>query len=76
MHCADEDNSCIGAGLAKSCDRAAAQVQRRGGAREKNVGWRLDYVLASPMLDARVEEAVILNDIFGSDHCPVGIHLA
>lgn len=48
----------------------------RGGAREKNVGWRLDYVLASPVLDARVEEAVILNDIFGSDHCPVGIRLA
>ena len=48
----------------------------RGGAREKNVGWRLDYVLASPAIDANVEEAVILNYIFGSDHCPVGIHLA
>lgn len=47
----------------------------RAGAREKNVGWRIDYFLASTSLLPRVKNAYILNDIFGSDHCPVGIML-
>ncbi len=40
-------------------------------AREKNVGWRIDYFLASEELRDKIEEAVIHTDIFGSDHCPV-----
>lgn len=47
----------------------------RGGAREKNVGWRLDYSLVSAPLMPRLKEAVILNEVFGSDHCPVGVVL-
>lgn len=47
----------------------------RGGARERNVGWRIDYFLVSESIADRVEDAFILNDIFGSDHCPVGITL-
>lgn len=43
----------------------------RMGARAKNVGWRLDYFLASPPLADKIQNAEILNDIFGSDHCPV-----
>lgn len=43
----------------------------RGGAREKNVGWRLDYTLASARFMERVTGSEIRNDIFGSDHCPV-----
>ncbi len=43
----------------------------RAGARGKNVGWRIDYFLASTDLLDRIEESLILNDIFGSDHCPV-----
>jgi len=45
----------------------------RGGARDRNVGWRIDYFLVSESVQDRVEEAFILNDVFGSDHCPVGI---
>lgn len=45
----------------------------RGGAREKNVGWRIDYFLASEKLLPAVDDALIYNDIFGSDHCPVGV---
>lgn len=45
----------------------------RGGAREKNIGWRLDYFLVSEFLKDRVEEAFILNEVIGSDHCPVGL---
>ena len=45
----------------------------RAGAREKNVGWRIDYFLASQSFLSRISDAVIFNDIFGSDHCPVGI---
>ncbi len=45
----------------------------RGGAREKNVGWRIDYFLVSDKIKNVVKEALILNDIHGSDHCPVGI---
>lgn len=48
----------------------------RGGARDRNVGWRIDYFLVSESLASRVEEAFILNDVFGSDHCPVGIKLS
>jgi exodeoxyribonuclease-3 len=44
-----------------------------GGARENNVGWRIDYVLASPTAAKRVENAFIWPDVTGSDHCPVGV---
>ena len=47
----------------------------RMNARAKNVGWRLDYFLVSDGLMNKVEDAFILNDIFGSDHCPVGIDI-
>ncbi len=47
----------------------------RGGAREKNVGWRLDYMLASNRLVNKISDSFILNDVMGSDHCPVGIDL-
>jgi exodeoxyribonuclease-3 len=44
-----------------------------GGARENNVGWRIDYVLASPAAAQRVHNAFIWRDVLGSDHCPVGV---
>jgi len=44
-----------------------------GGAREKNVGWRIDYVLASPNAAKRVRDAFIWPQVKGSDHCPVGV---
>ena len=47
----------------------------RGGARAKNVGWRIDYFLASEKISDRIEEAFILNDVHGSDHCPVGVKI-
>lgn len=43
----------------------------RGGARARNVGWRIDYFLVSESIIDRVESAEILNDVMGSDHCPV-----
>ena len=45
-------------------------------ARERNVGWRIDYFFVSEDLQERVRDAFILNDVYGSDHCPVGIELA
>ncbi len=48
----------------------------RMGARERNIGWRIDYVLVSAALLPRVREAFILNEVEGSDHCPVGIVLS
>ena len=47
----------------------------RGGARDRNVGWRIDYFLVSESLKDRVKDAYILNDVMGSDHCPVGIEI-
>jgi exodeoxyribonuclease-3 len=44
-----------------------------GGARERNVGWRIDYVLASPAAAKRVTDAFIWPGVTGSDHCPVGV---
>jgi exodeoxyribonuclease-3 len=46
-----------------------------GGAREKNVGWRIDFVLASPAAMRFVRGAFIHPDVRGSDHCPTGIEL-
>lgn len=45
----------------------------RAGAREKNVGWRIDYFLASNTLLSQISDAFILNQVMGSDHCPVGV---
>ena len=44
-------------------------------AREKNIGWRIDYVVVSDRLFSRVRDSFILSEIPGSDHCPVGIEL-
>ena len=44
-------------------------------AREKDVGWRIDYFLVSRRLMERVSDALIYKDVMGSDHCPVGLLL-
>jgi exodeoxyribonuclease-3 len=46
-----------------------------GGARERNVGWRLDYFFVSPDLGPHIKLADIHNDVLGSDHCPVSLTL-
>ncbi len=43
----------------------------RTGARKKNVGWRIDYFLVSPGLADDIRNADILNEVMGSDHCPI-----
>lgn len=45
----------------------------RGGARDRNVGWRIDYFLVSEAMINKITHADILNDVMGSDHCPVEI---
>jgi len=47
----------------------------RAGARQKNVGWRIDYHLVNKDFLPQVKEAFILQDVMGSDHCPVGIRI-
>jgi exodeoxyribonuclease-3 len=46
-----------------------------GGARARNVGWRIDYFLISPALRPRLTRAFIRCETAGSDHCPVGIEI-
>jgi exodeoxyribonuclease-3 len=46
-----------------------------GGAREKNIGWRIDYVLASAAAARFCRDAFIWPHVTGSDHCPVGVDL-
>lgn len=46
-----------------------------GAARQKNIGWRIDYFCISPALRSRLKDAFIWPHILGSDHCPVGIIL-
>jgi exodeoxyribonuclease-3 len=45
----------------------------RAGARSKNIGWRIDYFLVSESFIPAIKDAFILEEITGSDHCPVGI---
>lgn len=44
-------------------------------ARDKNAGWRIDYFMVSECLKAALQDALIYKDIFGSDHCPIGLLL-
>lgn len=47
-----------------------------GGARERNVGWRIDYGMVSKDLAPLVKKANIHPDVFGSDHCPVSLEIS
>ncbi len=47
----------------------------RGGARANNVGWRIDYWCSSPALTQKLTSATIMDDVMGSDHCPVAIEI-
>lgn len=44
-------------------------------AREKNVGWRIDYFIVSSSIQDKIKESYIFSDVMGSDHCPVGLEL-
>lgn len=46
-----------------------------GRAREKNVGWRIDYFIVSKNIENKIKEASIYPEIMGSDHCPVGLDI-
>jgi exodeoxyribonuclease III len=48
---------------------------QRFGVRAKNIGWRIDYVLASPTAAKYVRRAFIDRHVMGSDHCPVGVDM-
>ena len=43
--------------------------------RQRNIGWRIDYFCVSEILKNKLEDAFILPEVMGSDHCPVGIIL-
>lgn len=44
-------------------------------ARERNVGWRIDYFFITPNLLSNLKKAFIMPEVMGSDHCPIGIEL-
>lgn len=44
-------------------------------ARERNLGWRIDYAFISKSLAPKIKNAFILNKVSGSDHCPIGIEI-
>ena len=46
-----------------------------GHSREKNIGWRIDYFIVSSSIESKIKESYIYQDIFGSDHCPVGLEI-
>ena len=48
----------------------------RAGARGKNIGWRIDYFCVSPGLLEQIQQAEILTDVLGSDHCPVMLEIS
>ena len=47
----------------------------RFGARDRNVGWRIDYFMITKNLVTRVKDCGILKDVLGSDHCPIFLEL-
>ena len=44
-------------------------------AREKNIGWRIDYFMTSKSIEEKIKESTIYAEIMGSDHCPVGLEI-
>ena len=44
-------------------------------ARERNIGWRIDYFIISDRINSKIKEAYIYPEIMGSDHCPVGLEI-
>ncbi|MEG2310521.1 MAG: exodeoxyribonuclease III [Clostridia bacterium] len=44
-------------------------------ARQNNIGWRIDYFLVSNILKDSIVDAIIYTDIYGSDHCPIGLEI-
>ncbi len=44
-----------------------------GNAREKNVGWRIDYFVISHSIENKLEDSMIFDHVYGSDHCPIGV---
>ncbi len=48
----------------------------RFNAREKNIGWRIDYFVASKELKPKIKNCKILSEIYGSDHCPVRLEIS
>ena len=46
-----------------------------GKAREKNIGWRIDYFIVSSKIEDKIKEAMIYPEVMGSDHCPVGLEI-
>jgi len=44
-------------------------------ARDKNVGWRIDYFIISDRINERIKESYIYPEIMGSDHCPIGLEM-
>jgi len=47
-----------------------------GGARQRNVGWRIDYWMSSPKLTSQIIESKIHPEVMGSDHCPISIEIS
>ena len=46
-----------------------------GRAREKNVGWRIDYFITSKNIEKNIKQSIIYPEVYGSDHCPVGLEI-
>jgi len=47
----------------------------KSGARARNVGWRIDYFFSDEAFSTKIKSAFILQDVMGSDHCPIGIEI-
>ena len=44
-------------------------------ARQKDIGWRIDYFIVSKSIEKRIKESTIYKEVMGSDHCPVGLEI-
>lgn len=47
----------------------------RKGVRERNIGWRIDYIILADEIKEKLEDCNIYTNIYGSDHCPIGIDI-
>ncbi|MCK5452306.1 MAG: exodeoxyribonuclease III [Candidatus Aenigmarchaeota archaeon] len=80
-----EERKCIGSIIKESFTDTFRMFNKEGknytwwpymkSLRERNIGWRIDYIFVSDNLKSKVKNAFILKEVKGSDHCPVGIDI-
>ena len=66
---------CFSSTIATGIDLNFSEFEKFPNAREKNVGWRIDYFIVSKSIEIQIQDSMIYSEVLGSDHCPIGLEI-